>query len=132
MAKVHVYIEKKFNPFVSTLREVINKSVDIELTEKSSEAGVIISFSYHNKDDVVEMATMGEVINKKGYEEKKFIFLSWFHPWNDEKYYRSLFSPEKATCVLMDTDRYHILQLPVTKNDIIESISFLSKADHEK
>ena len=97
----------------------------VQLTEEEIFADIIVSFAYHDIDDIVDMKTMSNMTMK--FPDKKIIFLSWFHPLDDNDKYRHLFNPGNPACVLMDANRYRILQLPVNKEMLIGNILELTK-----
>lgn len=127
MKNTKIYIEENFNPLLEELEKLIKNQKGYEVAKSPLSATIIISFAYGNDEDVLKMSFMGKMIFEDGWENKKIIFLSWFHPWDDLVYYDSLFSPESQTCVLLDTDRYRLLQLPVIQKEIIETINSFSK-----
>lgn len=125
-----IYIEETHNPLLPALKGFIADEGYI-LEKKMGIAEIIISFAYHNEREIIQMDTMCDILlNHPG---KKIIFLSWFHIVNNYDKYSSLFSPEKPSCVLMDSNQYRILQLPVSKKDLVNSISELAKiSQHEQ
>jgi len=88
-------------------------------------ADIIISFAYHDNDDIVEMKTMGNMTRE--FPKKKIVFLSWFHPLVDYDKYKHLFNPGNPACILMDANKYRILQLPINKDVLIGNILELTK-----
>lgn len=118
--KVGIYIDNRNNPIVDQLAFIIKSASLFQIKEDATNADVLLSFAYHNINDIVEMSTMGNLV--KQFPDKRIIFLSWFHAIENLDKYCHMFSPEKPTCILLDAKKYRILQLPVTKRDIIESI----------
>lgn len=116
-----IYIEEANNPLVDDLKSSLSSFASI--AQRPEDAEIIICIAYHHKEDVLAMQAMSNMVNSQ--PGKKIIFLSWFHPVKDLDRYTRLFSPEAETCILMDTARYHILQLPVDYDSIINSIRSL-------
>ena len=92
----------------------------VQFTEDEIYADIIVSFAYHDEDDILEMKTMGNMT--RDFPDKKIIFLSWFHPLDDYDKYKNLFNPRNPACILMDANRYRILHLPVYKEILIANI----------
>jgi len=127
-----IHIAGTNNPLMPWFKEILTEEGHTIIKEISS-SDLIIAFGYSNKNDIVEMGNMGTLALNKKYTGKRVIFLSWFHPVEDIKHFSHLFTPERATCVLMDGVRFRILQLPVTRQLIINTIEQLcgkEKASH--
>jgi len=97
----------------------------VQLIEEERCADIIVSFAYHDENDILEMKTMSNMVRE--FPNKKIVFLSWFHPLDDYDKYRHLFNPGNPACVLMDANKYRILQLPVHKEILIDNILELNK-----
>ena len=102
-------------------------SSKVQLAEVERCADIIVSFAYHDEDDILEMKNMSYMVAE--FPDKKIVFLSWFHPMDDYDEYRHLFNPGNPACALMDSNRYRILQLPVNKEILIGNILELNKFD---
>jgi hypothetical protein len=123
---VKILILDKYNPISGALKNLISEMGSIiQLTEEQIFADIIVSFAYHDEDDIMEMKTLSNMTRE--FPAKKIVFLSWFHPLDDYDKYRHLFNPGNPACVLMDANRYRILQLPVTKEMLIGNILELTK-----
>lgn len=123
---IKILISNTFNPISGSLKILISEMGAVaQLTEEEIFADIIVSFAYHEEDDILEMKTMSNMIRE--FPDKKIVFLSWFHPLDDFDKYRHFFNPGNPACVLMDANRYRILQLPVNKEMLIGNILELNK-----
>lgn len=123
---IKILISDTFNPISGSLKNLISEMGSIvQLTEEEIFADIIVSFAYHDEDDIVEMKTLSNMTRE--FPDKKIVFLSWFHPLVDYDKYKHLFNPGNPACILMDANKYRILQLPVNKEILIGNILELTK-----
>ena len=121
-----ILIMDAYNPISGPLKNLVIEKGDIlQHTDEEMFADIIISFAYHDNDDIVEMKTMGNMTRE--FPKKKIVFLSWFHPLVDYDKYKHLFNPGNPACILMDANKYRILQLPINKDVLIGNILELIK-----
>ncbi|MDD3944788.1 MAG: hypothetical protein WC240_08745 [Bacilli bacterium] len=122
----NIFISDVFNPLYDSLKNIIVENGEIgQLTVREDDSDIIISFAYNDKEDILEMSAMMKMITK--FPKKKIVFLSWFHPLVDYDKYKHLFNPGNPACILMDANKYRILQLPINKDVLIGNILELTK-----
>lgn len=119
---MNIYIDKNNNPIISMIEQSISLHKQYLLTKNIESADVILTFAYSEKDFIKMDKMKGE---SESIQTKKIIFFSWFHPWNNFSAFQEIFSPERESCVLMNADKYRIVQLPISKNELMDEISHL-------
>lgn len=125
ITSIKILISDAYNPISGSIKNLINEmDTKVKLTEKENCADIILSLAYHDEYDIAEMKTMSRMT--KEFPNKKIIFLSWFHHIDDSDKYQHFFNPRNPACILMDANKYRILQLPVNKEMLISNISELT------
>lgn len=119
---MNIYIEKNNNPIISMIEHSISLNKQYLLTKNIESADVILSFAYSEKELTKMDKMKGEF---ESTPTKKIIFFSWFHAWNNFSAFQEIFSPERESCVLMNAHKYRIVQLPVSKNELMDEILHL-------
>lgn len=106
-------------------KAIANSEVNnFNIVDVSDSADLILSTVYDPfSKSKVKMDFLKQTL--EDYPGVKGIFLSWFHPFDDFEMYSNLFSPEHSSCILMDTNKYRILQLPVTSQQILHTMKVL-------
>ena len=119
-----IYINELNNPLVSGLREIF-KQKGYLLVSDLKDSDLIISFAYSKNNDFISMEGMKNILFNKNYDNKQIIFLSWFNFKNEIKHYLDFLNPEKQECIIMDSSKYRILQLPIADYSLFNSVQSL-------
>ena len=68
-----ILIMDAYNPISGPLKNLVIEKGDIlQHTDEEMFADIIISFAYHDNDDIVEMKTMGNMTRE--FPKKKIVF----------------------------------------------------------